>query len=918
MTIGAHRHRDPLTSPWRRAVAAAAVAASVGFSVVLANPSKADPTGSAVTVSGTATRTNLNADGTKATVETDHITMSVGQTTELRGRELIDVSWSGAHPTGALNSQVHSADAAQYEEYPFVLLECRGTGGDGASAVTPETCWTNSYKERFQSSASTAYPPYRLDAAATATEREVRAGAPAFPASCMSRDLAEHWLPLRAQNGDVFYESSATSPLRPCGTLPPEAKAVESGLPSNDTYGVTQTDGTGSTSFEVTSHSENATLGCSSTVPCSLVAVPILGIGCDATTAGADDDDIAACEANGNYAPGSQWQGAGAPSSQTVTGALWWSASNWQNRLVVPLSFAPDDSVCSLSGDQSSSIAIYGSIPLTEATSQWEPAFCTDPKKFTFQHVQRGDDEARNLLQAGNIEAAFSSRAPDAGWNHPVVQAPVAISGFSVSYTIDDAKGQPYQSLRLTPRLIAKLLSESYYAIPAVQDADPAIAKNPQNITYDPEFIALNPGLPKLNVADYASTLLMLSANADTNWALTSYINADPQARAFLDGAPDPWGMRVNPNYLKIALPVTSWPLNDHTQLANDSQNPCYENSPSDYLQLIAHPTEDPDEIVDAVVFGLPNSQTSCYYDDVNVSTLKLTTSGIPQTPGHRFVLGVTSLAEASRYDLHSAALETADGPDTKSQTGGTFATPSNDSLAIAANLARPDDASGTWPVPYTTLKETAAGRQAYPGTMLIYADVPTTGLAPSDAGKLATLLRFAATAGQSPGLDNGELPPGYLPITKANNLGNLEDYTLKAADAVNNQVGFVPAPSGHDPAPTSIPTTSVDAASVVAQPPPAAVSVPKPAAEPVPAGAAPAAQAVAPQPLTTLASQRVQTADISSMLARIFLPVLCGIVLLAAIAAPLTRRPELLREPGLLVSSMFRNPRVSRGRGGR
>ena len=45
--------------------------------------------------------------------------------------------------------------------------------------------------------------------------------------------------------------------------------------------------------------------------------------------------------------------------------------------------------------------------------------------------------------------------------------------------------------------------------------------------------------------------------------ALTAYIDADPEARAWLDGKPDPWGMVVNPNYKGIELPDKSWPLLD-------------------------------------------------------------------------------------------------------------------------------------------------------------------------------------------------------------------------------------------------------------------------------------------------------------------------------------------------------------------
>ena len=62
-------------------------------------------------------------------------------------------------------------------------------------------------------------------------------------------------------------------------------------------------------------------------------------------------------------------------------------------------------------------------------------------------------------------------------------------------------------------------------------------------------------------LAAAASVLLALSGESDVTWALTSYINSNPAARAWLNGQPDPWGMTVNCEYKGIKLPVSSWPL---------------------------------------------------------------------------------------------------------------------------------------------------------------------------------------------------------------------------------------------------------------------------------------------------------------------------------------------------------------------
>ena len=57
-------------------------------------------------------------------------------------------------------------------------------------------------------------------------------------------------------------------------------------------------------------------------------------------------------------------------------------------------------------------------------------------------------------------------------------------------------------------------------------------------------------------------------------WALTSWIDADPEARTWLDGYPDPWGMKVNENYRGIDLPVDNWPLLDDFVAPENYQQP--------------------------------------------------------------------------------------------------------------------------------------------------------------------------------------------------------------------------------------------------------------------------------------------------------------------------------------------------------
>jgi hypothetical protein len=744
-------------------------------------------------------------NGVEQVVDKRTVTLDVSQTNDLRGRQEVVVSWSGAHPTGGIVADQNSIDAQQ-EEYPFVILECRGIDSESVPAaqrLSPETCWTQSWSERYQDTFQTLYPPYRLDQYASAAGRQEVVGAPAtLPAACAYLPApTQHWVPFVAAGGEVYYEGPAG-----CAGQPPESQNVggTTDFPSNETFGVTGLDGKGSTDFDIWTSAENASLGCSDTVACSLVAVPIMGISCS-PAADSAPADLAACEETGAFAPGQLVDPQG-QEDLTVSGSLWWSPSNWRNRISVPLSFAIPASACNVVGAKNS-VLLYGSELLIQATGQWEPHFCLDPKLFTFVHVQTGEPEARNLLASGGIDAAFTSYPEPGGYGRAVVQAPVAVTGFSISYVIDGANGQPYTHLRLTPLLLAKLLTESYPAELPVQEEDPALSHNPLNITLDPEFQALNPGIVHgVDATEAASEIMALSSDSDVIEALTTYINDDPQARAWLDGKPDPWGMVVNPAYKGIKLPVDEWPLLstfEPTAYYQSDTNDCLYHNPVPYLPLVAAPLATLEEISESMQFDVANSTTVCSQIDGTTLGEKLVALG-RQTVGYRFLLGITPLADDYRYQLQAAALQT---------TPGHFVAPTDASLRAATAFLAPDKAAGTWLLPYAQLRSDPKADAAYPGTMVVYAAVPTTGLTPQSAGDYAQLLRFAASDGQQPGYGVGQLPPGYLPMTAAEGLGDLVDYTARAATDVAAQNGEVP--SLEPPPPTTTTTTSTTTTTV-------------------------------------------------------------------------------------------------------
>ncbi|MCW2857946.1 MAG: hypothetical protein JWR52_3561 [Marmoricola sp.] len=877
----------------------------------------------AVTRTETIVRQSYAADGSTTQVDRRTVRLGVSATTNLRGRQELNVTWTGAHPTGGLVSDVNSS-AGVNEEYPFVLLECRGvdsTSVPAARQISPETCWTQTSVERYNSNLNTTYPAWRSDAFETDANRARIVGAPSpRPHACPRAAAAERWIPMIAANGTVYQGGDFG-----CAGQAPEASNIGgTGLPSNATYGITGTDGDGSAEFSAWTEDEDATLGCSSSVPCALVAIPIMGISCDgygSQLPAADRPDSATgsdaqaqCQSPDVFSPG-QIAVPGTQPNLATSGALWWSASNWRNRITVPLQFAVSSNVCSVVSKEKP-LAIYGSTLLNELTAQWEPKFCTDEKLFPFVHVQTAEDSARTLLNVGNVEGAFGSLMPDGGFGKPVVQAPIAVTGFAISYVIDDANGRPYARLRLDPRLLAKLLSQSYPANSIGKGSDPAIAANPVNITEDPEFQALNPGLPHYTAVEAASTLLTLSSDADMVYALTSYLNDDPDARAFLDGKADPWGMVVNPAYKHVQLPVYSWPLQDNnlatSAYISGGNNPCYTHSPGPYLSLVANPTGFVSTIVLNMQYAISNVGIACPNGDPNdVSTLKLSTQG-RQQPGFRFVLGIVPLSSIARYNLTAASLRSGPSPTTAGTaasraadtvSAGTYVAPDNAGLRAAAALFTADKADKTWKVDYDAL-QTAAARTAYPGTLPVYADIPTRGLTAADASKFASFLTYAAGTGQTPGLLNGQLPPGYLPLTRANGLAALAGYTARAALAVKAQKGFVPSLDAADDVTT--PTSQGGTG-------PSSPSAPVPGATPgSPTGSPAVGAAAAPQTSVAL----FRTVGHASPLGRLGLPLMLLTFFLLGAAGMLLRWSEVI-VPVVVSAARVARPRTSGKRKG-
>jgi hypothetical protein len=728
-------------------------------------------------------------DGSGATSTSTCFRLSVDKHTDMQDHERITVTWSGAHVTGGRSLNPYG-ESGLPQEYPVVLMECRGvdpknypsgTVPSGHEAVTPQTCWTNTYFQRTNS-ASPGEGIWEHDAASGDSAEHLQGIDPGdVPGSCNVNDNFDYSItPFRATDGTLYAGCSSQS-------MPPEATVNSVSIP-NEVYAFTNTDGSGTFPFEVRTSLENQSLGCSSTMPCTLEVIPIDGINCD------DPDPDAACNQVGDLPPGKVNTGQ-APQDAVAPG-FWTSTSNWDRRVPVPLQFSPPPSVCTVA-KAGKPVPFYGSELLDQTALQWVPAYCLNRKRFNWQDNVMPDDAAFALMKSGEAAAAeVSSRGTD---DTAVGYAPTAASGWAIAFNIDkpDNAGQQ-MSIKLNALLLAKLLTESYPGSTSVAASHPGFSHNPLSLNLDPDFYKLNPGLDLGHWSESAATLLTNSTSSQVMYQLSSYIASDPKAMAFINGKAEhdgPYTMRVNPAYQRMKLPVDSWPQLDTWQF-KAAPNSCLKaqgNAMPPYMPLIANPVTSLQLVAQAMLYNWPNVETGCTGTGTQDDPYQLGRVA-PQGLGNRFMLGLVTLGDAQRYGLTTAELQSSPGHYVASDNAGIKA-----ALALAGKTRklRPFDLTQT---------EIRRSRTAYPGSMLVYTAAKTYGLPAATAQHVAQFIRVSSTEGQQPGRGNGQLAAGYVSITDSGVTRGLYQQAQAVADAVAAQKAPPLPPDSHPTKPVTSP----------------------------------------------------------------------------------------------------------------
>ncbi len=844
----------------RRVVLLLAVVLGVG--VLSGSGGATAGTSDAYSATKTLKRT-FEVGGDTVPVDERTVTVKVDHTKNLRGRERVQVSWTGAHPSGGRATNPYGENGMA-QEYPVVVLQCRGLDDSSAPAaqrLSPETCWTSTQTQRSRSESERS-AVWRMDVHADAADREAKSGLTPIPAVCKDAAIfSTHLTAFIAANGTTY-------PACTSGTMPPEA-AAEAAFPPAEVAAFTDQAGNGSTSFEVRSATENESLGCSSTTRCSIVVIPIMGISCD-------EDASSECTRTGRFAPGSSNYSAEGVDA-AVSPLYWWSESNWRHRFSVPLTFATEPDVCDVK-DSRAPTAFYGSELLNQTSTQWTPAYCLDSSRFKLQHNRMGDGPAFTLMERGQASAAFVSGEREQTGTAAVGYAPTALTGFAVSYVVDrPGNAGEVTDLRLTPRLLAKLLTQSYTGS-ALGAGHPGMSRNPTSINRDPEFRALNPGLDDIS-REAAATVLSLSESSDVVSSLTAYIAQDPEARAFVRGKADPWGMVVNPSYRGVKVPTDEWPLLDRYVPVTSQE--CRQQVSTPYLTQIAAPVSSLRKIAEAVLDAWPNVQTKCTRSTTEEPWKqgRIDRQGL----GSRFMLGIVSLGDAARLDLRTASLQTkvtkGSGSAFTGTSGRRFVAPTDASIRAAVRTAVPSkDGIGPFTLGPATISRDA---QAYPGTMVVYTAARLEGMTKAEARKVSQFIKVATTEGQVRGSANGQLAEGFVPITRTGVTGALWRQAQSVAAAVAAQT---PSDDGSDGTDGSDPTGGTPAPGAAGAPGADAPAAADPAT--APAGAA--------TPTTKL--ETAPTAATTSSTGRLLMAGLLGLLLLAGLGAPAVRVVALVR----------------------
>ncbi len=300
--------------------------------------------------------------------------------------------------------------------------------------------------------------------------------------------------------GVLVYQCSASpASLSDCYTVPPYPNSAGGNSIVN---AVTGPNGTGSTFFEVRNSSKLPQLNCSSTVPCSILV----------------------WENNGTAPPST-----GLPATSVV----------------VPITFARSSNDCPVP-DQLD-VRAEGEASAANLFYNWIGQLCQGNPQLALDYTETSSNNGRSDELGGFTDLGITSlgatslELSGSTTKTTYEYAPVDLNAVVVVFNIaDPVTNQQITSVTLTPRLLARLITDSELL----------------DFFNDPEFLKLNPGhhWPSLGASQ---PLLRAERNADTR-LITSWMIQDPDAQALVAGH-DKYGVTVTPDFLNKQYPVDNF-----------------------------------------------------------------------------------------------------------------------------------------------------------------------------------------------------------------------------------------------------------------------------------------------------------------------------------------------------------------------
>jgi hypothetical protein len=681
-----------------------------------------------------------------------NLRVTVSQTKNLTAQG-VDISWTGANPNSVRPEGGGGSNFLQ-------IFQCWGEDPDRPGHPDRTTC---QYGTTIGPGTARSYAtiPDSVDAQDIKfTKPGTNYFDPPYTSIPFNSATGEKVWDLKRNNaGALVFDS----------TVSMSSNQFFSRLTSNEvTWAGSESSGDGNVKFEVQTASTSPGLGCGSPTkvgkifvgqPCWLVVLP----------RGVKDN-----RQNGILQSG-----------------LFWDA--WKHHLAIKLDFRPIGIRCQIGVPER---LVQGSELAGAAFSSWQPRLCNEGAKSAFVISNQYDGDALESASSEDTSPlAITTRALSNKDQDSLVYAPLAIGGISVSFSIDrrvdeskpipqeirDLNGTPFTSLKLTPRLLAKLLTSSYKdALPLEANVD-HIKQNPNNITQDPDFIAVNSEsnhweYMNLRLGGIGDALVPNSRSflAERVW---SYIMADDDGRDFMAGKPDPFGMKINPWFstnkntnpsgTAFAMPNLGFPKSDPVEKPDTTQGGSA--NPTGPINLVTwRPfTSDFEEGAKATLTG--NAFELGAWD---ISKTPAVFAKKPRSvQGDRRVLAITTTPAAERFQALQVALR---------NPAGEFIVPSLHSLSAAQTAMSPSaDNADVYEFNFKSQKaKEAAG--AYPLAVPMYAALNPLQSQSDSRIAYANLIEFAVKEGQTPGTELGDLPAGYAPLNSA---------FVKTALAVSNEI---------------------------------------------------------------------------------------------------------------------------------